>query len=130
MPLSQEMVENPLDGAVRIGKSDWLKFFQNHKKACLSLSSTPLVMKFLERKEKERTDSPEAECSQYLMGMLVMQDVQLGTVTFYLFPQEAQFKFHFRLDNGPFAFFRGRIRRRIFKRRFLQFCKNHLPNLL
>ena len=42
------------------------------------MSSTPLVMKFLERKEKERTDSPEAECSQYLMGMLVMQDVQLG----------------------------------------------------
>ncbi|CAG5088300.1 Oidioi.mRNA.OKI2018_I69.PAR.g11802.t2.cds [Oikopleura dioica] len=48
--------------------------------ACLSLSSTPLVMKFLERKEKERTDSPEAECSQYLMGMLVMQDVQLGLI--------------------------------------------------
>jgi Kef-type K+ transport system membrane component KefB len=37
-------------------------------------------MKFLERKEKERTDSPEAECSQYLMGMLVMQDVQLGLI--------------------------------------------------
>lgn len=46
--------------------------------ACLSLSSTPLVMKFLQPKGKEKSDSPEIECGQYLMGMLVMQDVQLG----------------------------------------------------
>ena len=44
--------------------------------ACLSLSSTPLVVKFLQGKDKE--NSPESECGQYLMGMLVMQDVQLG----------------------------------------------------
>jgi len=74
------MVYDPLDGAVFIRSSYLIgQHVKNHKKACLSLSSTPLVMKFLERKEKERTDSPEAECSQYLMGMMVMQDVQLGT---------------------------------------------------
>ena len=48
--------------------------------ACLSLSSTPLVMKFLQPKGKEKSDSPELECGQYLMGMLVMQDVQLGKI--------------------------------------------------
>ena len=46
--------------------------------ACLSLSSTPLVIKFLQGRGKEKRDSPESECGQYLMGMLVMQDVQLG----------------------------------------------------
>lgn len=54
--------------------------------ACLSLSSTPLVMKFLQSNEKSRhkpickDDSPESQCGQYLLGMLVMQDVQLGVI--------------------------------------------------
>ena len=53
--------------------------------ACLSLSSTPLVMKFLQSNEKSvkckgRDDSPESQCGQYLLGMLVMQDVQLGII--------------------------------------------------
>ncbi|XP_071798584.1 transmembrane and coiled-coil domain-containing protein 3-like [Asterias amurensis] len=51
--------------------------------ACLSLSSTPLVVKFLSvghpKADKESAiDVPEFEYSSTLLGILVMQDVQLG----------------------------------------------------
>ncbi|XP_063966947.1 transmembrane and coiled-coil domain-containing protein 3-like isoform X1 [Lytechinus pictus] len=49
--------------------------------ACLSLSSTPLVVKFLSsnsaRREKEE-DVGDHDYSHTLLGILVMQDVQLG----------------------------------------------------
>ncbi|XP_022093459.1 transmembrane and coiled-coil domain-containing protein 3-like isoform X1 [Acanthaster planci] len=51
--------------------------------ACLSLSSTPLVVKFLgvghPKDDKDiATDTSEFEYSSTLLGILVMQDVQLG----------------------------------------------------
>ncbi|XP_070539001.1 transmembrane and coiled-coil domain-containing protein 3-like isoform X2 [Ptychodera flava] len=45
--------------------------------ACLSLSSTPLVVKFLGSQEKDASQG-EGEYSTTLLGILVVQDVQLG----------------------------------------------------
>nr|XP_002739865.1 PREDICTED: transmembrane and coiled-coil domain-containing protein 3-like [Saccoglossus kowalevskii] len=45
--------------------------------ACLSLSSTPLVVKFLGSQEKD-TGQGDSEYSSTLLGILVVQDVQLG----------------------------------------------------
>ena len=47
--------------------------------ACLSLSSTPLVIKFLQS-SKDKDVSADSECGSLLLGMLVMQDVQLGLI--------------------------------------------------
>lgn len=53
--------------------------------ACLSLSSTPLVVKFLStssssnRRDKDE-DVPDFEYGHTLLGILVMQDVQLGVI--------------------------------------------------
>ncbi|XP_072034800.1 transmembrane and coiled-coil domain-containing protein 3-like [Amphiura filiformis] len=50
--------------------------------ACLSLSSTPLVVKFLSAggNQKREKEEGEIEYSSTLLGILVMQDVQLGLI--------------------------------------------------
>ena len=47
--------------------------------ACLALSSTPLVVKFLQS-STDREVSADSECGSLLLGMLVTQDVQLGLI--------------------------------------------------
>lgn len=47
--------------------------------ACLTLSSTPLVIKFLQQ-NKDKEISADSECGSIILGMLVMQDVQLGFI--------------------------------------------------
>ena len=47
--------------------------------ACLTLSSTPLVVKFLQQ-NKDKEISADSECGTILLGLLVMQDVQLGFI--------------------------------------------------
>lgn len=46
--------------------------------SCLSLSSTPLVSRFLAGASRGEPKEGELDCSSVLLGMLVMQDVQLG----------------------------------------------------
>ncbi|KAJ8030192.1 Transmembrane and coiled-coil domain-containing protein 3 [Holothuria leucospilota] len=49
--------------------------------ACLSLSSTPLVVKFLSASgTKREVDQDVAEAGSTMLGILVMQDVQLGLI--------------------------------------------------
>ena len=43
------------------------------------LSSTPLVIKFLQS-SKDKEVSADSECGSLLLGMLVMQDIQLGLI--------------------------------------------------
>ncbi|XP_016113874.1 transmembrane and coiled-coil domain-containing protein 3 [Sinocyclocheilus grahami] len=46
--------------------------------SCLSLSSTPLVSRFLAGGSRGESKEGELDYSSVLLGMLVMQDVQLG----------------------------------------------------